>query len=400
MTPWSEILRCAADPVLEGIIAANDKMSPADLSIKLSKLPMASRNFIAGQVRGRQVAAEKFPGLLAFPGIIDPPSVYLEQSSRESTARFKASLYGGKTAIDLTTGFGIDAWQLSGNFERMELVESDEFLHHLSEYNFKILGRKNIRCHNLSAEQFLPSIRNKADLLYLDPSRRSDGKRYFRPEESRPDFLKLLPSLRKSARRVLIKLSPMADITDLIKKAGLVSRLFILSDKGECREVLAETSEKVPGKTGIICREVDSDEESFSYFFGDEGGFATGGSRMKKYAYLPNASLSKAGCFGLIGKRSGANRISANTHIYTSEELLPAFPGRKFNVLASLKYSKVGLKAASTEEGFNIITRNFPHRPPEIAGSLDIGQSGSLYLFAYRNMDGKNELSLCQLIKT
>ncbi|HEY0677496.1 MAG TPA: hypothetical protein VGD17_04385, partial [Chitinophagaceae bacterium] len=82
--------------------------------LKLSKhFPREEVAFLMDQLNGQAVALQKFPFITDMKGIVYQPSYYLEQTSSEKTARFKAELVNGKLLADMTGGFGIDTYFFS-----------------------------------------------------------------------------------------------------------------------------------------------------------------------------------------------------------------------------------------------------------------------------------------------
>ena len=111
-----------------------------DFLLKKSPFTDISIQELAQQLKGRKVAEKKFPFLLN-KEIVFPPQLNLEQSSSTSTAKYKAAIIKGNKFLDLTSGFGIDAYYLSQNFPEVTLIERDENLINLVEHNWKVLGR-------------------------------------------------------------------------------------------------------------------------------------------------------------------------------------------------------------------------------------------------------------------
>ncbi|HAI79579.1 MAG TPA: methyltransferase, partial [Chryseobacterium sp.] len=155
---------------IQNYINANLTADLHSLLLKKSPFPDVSMHEIAQQIKGKKVAQKKFPFLLR-DGIIFPPNLNLEQASSQSTAEFKAKNLKGKNFLDLTSGFGIDAYFLSQNFDQVTLVEQNTELLETVKHNWNILGRKaNLINENL--EDFLQRNSQKFDLIYLDPARR------------------------------------------------------------------------------------------------------------------------------------------------------------------------------------------------------------------------------------
>ena len=140
--------------------------------------------------------------------------------------------------LDLTGGLGVDSWAFSRVAERVVSYERDAVLAEAAKRNFARLGADNIevRCETVTPETELP----EADLIYADPARRdAAGRKVFLLEDCTPDILTLLPMLWKKAPAILLKLSPMADLTMLVQRLGPALReIHVVESDGEVKELL------------------------------------------------------------------------------------------------------------------------------------------------------------------
>jgi hypothetical protein len=378
------------------LIEANKGSKPTELAIKLSHLPSEERNLIVDQVRGRQKARDKFPFLLNFPNIVYPKGISLEQASSEETARFKSSLFSGKKALDLTAGFGIDATFIAKNFDEMTLVETDSTLLSIARHNFKEFQLDHVQFQQDTAASYIENLKETVDLIYLDPSRRIGGRKIFRIEDCEPDLLTLLPILRNKTEHLLVKLSPMADLQDIASKIPQLSSLYVVGLNGECKEILLIISRNKAFDGCVHCVELGKNAFDFSLSISEEKDLVIQTSVMKRYAYIPNVVLTKAGAFKYPVKAFHIDKISPNTHVYTSNDIRTSFPGKILECIATLPYNKSKLREITDERGFQVIKRNFPDDINGILKKLKIGLSGKYYLLAYRNYQDKPELAICQ----
>lgn len=379
------------------LIKENRDSDPVQLSIKLSSIEAEKRNFIVSQVSGRQKAKHKFPFLLKTDSILFPSKISLEQSSSEKSAAFKATLVKGKNALDLTAGFGIDAHFFSKSFNCVILVEQDLDLLDVVKHNFFILNAKNVQFIASDAITALNSLSEEFDLIYLDPSRRLQSKKVFRIEDCSPDISALLPILKSRCKEVMIKLSPMLDITEITRKLTGVSDIYVISIDNECKEILVRLNKNdFSGK--IHCIELGSHPFTYKFSIEVEKSYSASSSAMLNYLYLPNASVAKSGAFNSLVKDFGVNKISPNSHIYTSDTWVENFPGSGFKVIELSNYKKRISKKKEEYRGFNIIKRNFPDEVKTIASKLKIKDSGKYYLIAYRNSENKPEICIAEKI--
>lgn len=215
------------------------------------RLAFALRNpAVTRQIRMLQKCRSKLPSYYAARCIV--PQVAYEQSSSEAAAGMKAETlrtllapHERRLAVDLTCGLGVDARALGGVFERVIAVESDPLRAEIARWNLGLLGVGNVEVRNGTAEAFLEQwtadthAGQTVDLVYIDPSRKSgDGRRVYSLEESSPNVLALLPVLRRAARRIVLKLSPLFDVDEVNRLFGPEAGVEVVSVDGECKEVL------------------------------------------------------------------------------------------------------------------------------------------------------------------
>ncbi|MDZ7607301.1 MAG: hypothetical protein U5K79_17350 [Cyclobacteriaceae bacterium] len=187
----------------------------------------------------------------------------VEQASSEITATYKASLFHGKSMADLTGGMGVDAFYFAEKFERVHYVEPSEALAAITEHNFRILGRQNISIHSCVAETFLEKNGESFDLIYLDPSRRQGNRKVFRLEDCTPNPIEIVPLCLAISQRVLIKLSPMVDLSLIIRQFA-PSEIWVVAIKNEVKEVLCLIEK---AKKALTFHAVDFVESGRKYDF-------------------------------------------------------------------------------------------------------------------------------------
>ena len=397
MMPSNNFQEWQNNDEIQDIISKHQNDDIKSLAFSLSKLQPDKRSFILNQIQGRNKAKTKIPFLSDIQGIIFPQGISLEQSSSEATARYKASKQTGKKCIDLTGGFGIDSYFFSKQFEEVIVLEKNQELFQISKHNFEVLGADNVRIYNKTAEEFLGDFNEKVDMIFVDPSRRNMNKKVFLIEDSSPNLLEILPKLKQLANEVLVKLSPMLDLSQIIKTLPNLSAIEVVSSQGECKEILVSFNENSFDGT-VVCTDLDKARNQYRFSLFEESSLSGKTGEMNRYAYIPNASVMKAGAFKSLTKDFKVEAISLNTHLYTSNELIKSFPGKKYECLATTNYNKESLYRTSDDRSFNIVKRNFPDDVKKIAKKLGIGNSGNNYLFCYSDSNKKALLSICRLI--
>ena len=192
---------------------------------------------IADQILARQKAAGKLDQWVSSKNLIFPPPLSIEQASSQSTSEYKKGLIKGSLLVDLTGGTGIDCLALSENFDETIYVEQNSFLCELFQHNSDMLG-ESIRIQNETAENFLQSFNGKAT-FFIDPARRDSAKnKVFKLEDCSPNLVELIPVLKTKTDAVLIKLSPLLDLTKTLEEVPNVKEVHIVSVKNDCKELL------------------------------------------------------------------------------------------------------------------------------------------------------------------
>ena len=406
-----------------------------------SKYPEVDMPFALDQIRGRKMARVKLPRWASLEGIIYPPHISMEQCSSESTALYKAELAARLLAlpvsssfseeigfVDLTGGFGVDFSYIAARLGVKSMyVERQAHLCEAAKENFERLGLKNAIVKNGDGIEVLHSFLSKKDdaasaddslgiiydqplsllknklglkIIFIDPARRDDaGNKVVSLKDCTPDVTVLQEEMLSKADYVIIKLSPMLDWHRAISELSHVREVHIISVNNECKELLlvlsarnmgdmeassADGEVKHAGNLRIYCV---NDAQSFVC---DELDMESSPVRIAppvleemQYLYEPNASLMKAGCFGVLSDRYDARMLSRNSHLFVSQAPIEAFPGRSFRIIAVSSFNKKELKrhlAGITKA--NIATRNFPLSVAELRKRLKLKDGGETYIFA------------------
>ncbi len=406
-----------------------------------SKYPEVDMPFALDQIRGRKMARVKLPRWASLEGIIYPPHISMEQCSSESTALYKAELAARLLAlpvsssfseeigfVDLTGGFGVDFSYIAARLGVKSMyVERQAHLCEAAKENFERLGLKNAIVKNGDGIEVLHSFLPKKDdaastddslgitydqplsllktklglkLIFIDPARRDDaGNKVVSLKDCTPDVTVLQEEMLSKADYVIIKLSPMLDWHRAVSELSRVREVHIISVNNECKELLlvlsalnmgdmeassADGEVKHAGNLRIYCV---NDAQSFVC---DELDMESSPVRIAppvleemQYLYEPNASLMKAGCFGVLSDCYDARMLSKNSHLFVSQAPIEAFPGRSFRIIAISSFNKKELKRhLSGITKANIATRNFPLSVAELRKRLKLKDGGETYIFA------------------
>nr|WP_288695601.1 class I SAM-dependent methyltransferase [uncultured Prevotella sp.] len=353
--------------------------------------------------------------------------------------------------VDLTGGLGVDfsyiAFQLG---VKSVYVERQAHLCEAAKENFERLGLKNVSVKNGDGIEVLHSFHSKKNaasdslgiteeqsqsllktnlglkLIFIDPARRDDaGNKVVSLKDCTPDVTVLQEEMLSKADYVIIKLSPMLDWHRAVSELSHVREVHIVSVNNECKELLLVLSARNMGMNMVSETDLGAkhDENLRIFCINDSQSFVCDETEMASsavkiaspdkivssdritspaldempYLYEPNASLMKAGCFGVLSERYDAKMLSKNSHLFVSEDPVEAFPGRAFRIVAVSSFNKKELKRQlSGITKANIATRNFPLSVAELRKRLKLKDGGETYIFATTLSDESHVLVICE----
>jgi THUMP domain-like len=355
---------------------------------------------IATQVQARQKAKLKLPHWYANPLLVFPVPVSVEQSSSELTAHYKAQMVSGLTLMDGTGGMGIDSLAFAKRCDNVIYIERNSDLAALSAYNFEVLAQPNIQVCNADTLDFLQNHQQPIDWLYLDPSRRaSDQKRVYKLADCEPNIPAKLPFLLSKTQQILVKLSPLIDLQQACAELqNHVSEIHVVAVKNECKEILLVLTAVTNPNPTIKAIDLGSHTEAFVFALNQETQAIPTFAAPQNYLYEPHAALLKAGSFKLIALRYNIHKIAAHSHLYTSEHHVEDFPGRSFEVLATVKVQAKEVAAYLPDRKANLSIRNFPSSTDALRKQLQIKEGGEFYLFATTLANNDKKIVICKSI--
>ena len=374
------------------------------LLLSASRYPGVDMTRAASAIEARKKIAYKIPLWYTYTELIYPTSLSVEQCSSQATAEYKMRFVPEDgTIADLTGGLGVDCCFMARRAAKCLYMERDPMLCEAAQHNFKVLGLDNTSIINGDCREYLHRFaeeneefskaneRDKAhfDLIYLDPARRSkDSGRLFSIRECEPDLMQLSGSLLKAANRVLVKLSPMVDITATLREIPCVREVHILSTDNECKEVLLLMSscgtplsaEDIPIHAVDITH---AREKRFTFTINEERVADCPFSAPETYLHQLGRAILKAGAFKLPCTLFGISKIATSTHLYTSDTPVEGFPGKSFRIERIIPFNKEGIRIISREYPLiNCVSLNFPIDTNALKQRLKIRDGGNLHLFA------------------
>lgn len=347
------------------------------------------------------------------PDLIFPRKLSAEQCSSSATGLYKATLAEHITTIsqtspfriaDLTGGLGVDSWFFSQKADKVLYNEMQKPLCEAAEYNFNVLEAGNIIVSNHAVASDGTGISPAAlltgfapDIVYMDPARRGEGgKKVFLIEECTPDVLTLKDEIFGICRHMLIKLSPMADITMVCERLGSCCReVHVVAAGGECKELLIWMDREWQDEYEIAAVELHNDGTVSSLRFKTSEEKASSSRQCllcikDTFLFEPGKALMKAGAFNMISHRFEIDKLGQSTHYYTTDDPEKAHEltkhGKVFRIKDCLPLDKRSIKAFGKEyRQADVTARNIPMTTETLRKKLGCGDGGTVHIFGLKS---------------
>lgn len=354
------------------------------------------------------------------PRLVFPRRLSAEQCSSSATSAYKADLAAGIVAgfklADLTGGLGVDSWFFSKKASQILYCEMLPELCNAAQYNFGLLGADNITVRNVAVSvesgaadgvfrtpkeilsDFMP------DIVYMDPARRGEGgKKVFLLEDCLPDVLTLKDEIFKFTKHILLKLSPMADITMVCDRLGRTCReVHVVAAGGECKELLVWMDKEWDGDYIIHAVELHKGGEPgvFSFSPAEEKACSTVAGKIPErgmYLFEPGKALMKAGAFNLVAERFGLAKLGKSTHYYIfSDELSQDLHsglrdelqrhGKVFRIMRLEPLDKRTIKAFGKDfPKAEVTARNIPMDTDTLRKKLGVASGDDAHIFGLKS---------------
>ena len=374
------------------------------LQANISKLALSKNPFpeiewkeIINQIVSKNKSKSKLTTWFTTEGIYFPPSISIEQTSSEITAKYKTDLLSGKSIIDLTGGFGVDCYYFSKKFEKVVHCEKNVELSEIVKHNYKKLKVDNIECKAQNSTEVLTDSDTYFDWIYIDPSRRSDIKgKVFLLKDCLPNVPANLDLYFSKSKNILIKTAPILDITAGINELNHIKSIHIIAIDNEVKELLWILEKDYSGKIEITSVNIQKEKtDSNSFVFGQNT--PTTFDLPNMFLYEPNAPLLKSGCSDNLSKTLNVDKLHPHSHLFTNLKLIE-FPGRRFMIEAVIPFKKDELKKHIEGKKMNITTRNFPLTVEEIRKKYKIAEGGNVYTFFTTNINDEKIVLICNKI--
>jgi hypothetical protein len=389
---------------LESFLTAHKALHGVRLAEKLKKEFGKYSAFLAEQIRLNPKAETKLPAFAGNLCLYTGKS--LEQASSAQLAEFKARRFSGNRLLDLTGGLGADDAAFSKSFKKVLSIDNDSKLNEIARYNFNRLGVTNIVRIDEDAYEFIdkslkvpkPGSRDQEhfyDLIYFDSDRRAMAgkKKSVTLHDSEPSVLKMKNDLFKICDCVLLKLSPLIDLTYLAKTLPETERIYVVSLDNEVKEILAVLNKSFSGIAGVTAVDISLGgiETEFSGKLNEQ--IEAGYSNSGKYFYEPAGVLIKSGLAAKYAAQSNVRLIAKNSLYMLGDYIIEDFFGRKFEVILKISFGKSNIRKyllGNKITQANISKRNFPLSAVEIRKMFKLKDGGEDYLFFTQDSgDGK-----------
>lgn len=364
------------------------------LEMALAGIPAA----VCTQVKLLDRCRTKLPDYYAARCII--PEVSFEQSSSQATGSSRR--YSGRQVLDVTCGLGCDAYCLSRNFDRVVTVERDELLADTARYNFGLLGCDNIEVVCADSAEYVRTLTERFDVVYVDPARRDERRRMFLLQDCSPDVTAMAPRLAELADRIVIKASPLFDVEEPERILGAYGRVETetVSVDGECKEVVIELTPDVDGtcpsryvtvisrgeieRYGFTSDELKAAKNSGCTMASKEdicGGGAVGSALRCPYEYLllPDAAFVASRTVQAIAARIEGAALTSPAGVILSREPSPWRALRSYKITECMPFKPKVLKKALKERGIagvTLIKRDFHMSVEEVRKRLGVRDGG------------------------
>jgi len=362
-----------------------------------SPFPDVPVQLLAEQIQSRRKAEGKLPGWYQTKKVYYPPKLNLEQTSSVLTAQYKASLVKGNTLADITGGFGVDSFYFSEVIPEVLHIEQNEPLSNIAQHNFKVLSKNNIT--TVVGNGLDVISKRKFDIIYADPSRRHQTKgKVFYLTDCEPNIPKHISFLLDRCETLVIKTSPMLDLSIGLEELQFVSEIHIIAIDNEVKESIWILQKGASGPVQVKTVNLTKrGVQSFSFLQDEHGN--PNYSQPLAYLYEPNAAIRKSGAFNLISERYALGKLHPNSHLYTGDAQ-QEFPGRVFKIDKVIPYTKKNFRKSFNLEKANVTVRNFPETVATIRKKWKIKDGGDVYLFFTTTLEEQRLVLVCSKVET
>lgn len=382
---------------VQNFIKDNLKTDVRKLALKKNLSENIDYKEIINQIVAKKKAEIKLPTWFNCKNIYYPKSISIEQTSSEATAKYKSSLIFGETIVDLSGGFGIDCFYFAENFKQVYHCEQNTELSEIVAYNYNIFNKTNITCISNDSFEFLKQTDIFFDYIYLDPSRRSEIKgKVFLLKDCEPNLPKNLDFYFTKTNNILVKTSPILDVSAGLNEIGNVKNIHIVAVNNEVKEILWQLEKNYIDEIKVFAVNIEKSKTFINEFlFNEKANYKT--AFPQKFLYEPNAAIFKSGEVNALCDLFDICKLQEHSHLFINNDLID-FPGRRFKIDFVLPYQKTEIDKYLKGKKMNVTTRNFPLQVEEIRKKHKIADGGNVYSFFTTNQNNEKIVLLCTKI--
>ncbi|MFD2727566.1 class I SAM-dependent methyltransferase [Hyunsoonleella rubra] len=366
---------------IQDFINSNIYSDISTILLKGTDFENVSTSEIVEQIEAKKRCHKKLPTWFETDNIYFPNKLNIEQTSSEITAKYKSELIHGNSIIDITGGFGVDCFYFSKRFKNVSHCEINKELSSIVKNNFEQLNIKNTETIIGDGLSIVKLKNQKFDWVYIDPSRRHDTKgKVFFLKDCLPNVPENLDFLFEYSENILIKTSPLLDISVGINELKHVKTVHVVAVNNDVKELLWILKKGFNAPISIETANIkNSTTKCFSFRPNDEKGTKAHYSKPLSYLYEPNAAILKSGGFNQIAIQNNVFKLHPNSHLYTNDAHID-FPGRVFKIEKVVAYNKKQIGKLAKSKA-NVSTRNFPESVKQLRKKFNIEEGGDIYMF-------------------
>lgn len=363
------------------------------------------KKFAVLQIECRNKTKTKLPEILKFEKYLFPKSISAEQCTPEQVAKFHGELFADcDTVLDMTMGLGVDSFYIAQNAKNVTSLEIDREIAEIGKFNFSHIAL-NVTVINADSIEYISQCSDFFSAIFIDPARRdANNKRMFGFADCMPNVIDLLPHIKRCTNRLIIKASPMLDISKSVLELKYVTDIWILGIKNSCKELLFSLNflksadnqavdihtinfDNITQRADFqhICQE---NAQHFEFAVPSEGNIL----------FEPNACIMKSGRTSqLLSLYPSLVKIDVSSHLFIVPDAKQAeeLPGRCFIIEKVIPFKDKELKQLHEYKELNVTTRNFKLTAEQLKSRLRVKDGGNKYLFGTTLHNGNMVLLLC-----
>lgn len=351
-------------------------------------------DFAIMQIECRKKVAKKLHTTLQSQNFIFPTPLSAEQCTSDDLAEFHSSLINnGENVLDMTAGLGVDAFHLAQKATQVIAIDINKDVAQALSINANALGITNVTGINADSIEYLKSSTTHFNTIFIDPARRGDGgKRLFALADCQPNVVEHLELIKQHCDKLIVKVSPMLDATQVLRELPETTELYAIGTRQECKELVVVLDFKSPTSTPILhCITLSECENRFSFTRHEEAVAKSTFENINTaiYLYEPHPCVMKMQPFNILSHKYNTSKLHPHTHIYSSKNYIPEFPGDCYKIEHIYPFSSRIIKEVAKDyPRANIAVRNFILSAEELRKRLKIKDDNKYRLYGVSIANG------------